>query len=158
MNTKSWDNPALPQGRLTWLPSLLFLPARSGLLIFGQTVFALWYRLHGRQSPWFAAGAWWTVWGSVSDLGCLAILFVLTRFCTRSAPRSGRLPERLFGYGSCLGCRLLATCLARSANGSHACHARGLISQIDCFLDGHFWRPANCVEILLLLSELSFGV
>lgn len=48
MNTKSWERPYFPQGRLTWLPSLFFLLARSELLIFGQSLFALWYRLHGR--------------------------------------------------------------------------------------------------------------
>jgi hypothetical protein len=47
-------------GKLTWVVPLLFLPTRSVLLIFGQVLFALCYRLRGHLSPWSAAGAWWT--------------------------------------------------------------------------------------------------
>src|ERR1700732_985630 len=43
------------------------------------TLFNLGDRMRGPESPWSAAGAWWTVWCTVADLGCWAILLVLTR-------------------------------------------------------------------------------
>ena len=69
----------LAMGKPGWPALLLFLPARSILLVFGQTLFAVGNRAHLPESRWSAAGAWWTVWGSIADLGCLAILAVMTK-------------------------------------------------------------------------------
>ncbi len=68
-----------------------------------ETLFALWYRSQSYASPWSAAGAWWTVWGSVADFGCLPILFVLThREGLRIRDLVGTVPRRFllkgFGY------------------------------------------------------------
>jgi uncharacterized protein len=62
-----------------WVALLLFLPARSVLLVFGQSLLAFFNRAHSHVSPWSDAGAWWTVWGSIADLGCLAILAAMTK-------------------------------------------------------------------------------
>ena len=78
----------------------MFLPARSMLLVFGQALFALGYRLQGHPSPWSAAGAWWTVWGSIADLGCLTILAGVThREGLRLRDLIGPLPQRFLLKG-----------------------------------------------------------
>jgi len=69
----------IASGKLTLLAPLLFLPARGIMLILGQSFFALFYILQGDKAPWDSAGKWWTVWATLADIGCLAILFKLTR-------------------------------------------------------------------------------
>ncbi len=66
-------------GEVRWAAALLFLPARSAFMFLSQGVFAAVYRLRGHASPWQAAGTWWTVYGTLVDVGCLACLFFLTR-------------------------------------------------------------------------------
>ncbi len=66
-------------GQIRWAAPLLFLPARIVFMLISQALFAGCLRLQGRASPFQAAGAWWTVWGTLVDLGCLACLFFLTR-------------------------------------------------------------------------------
>jgi len=66
-------------GQLRWIGPLLFLPARTLLIFLSQCLIAAFYRLQGNASPWQAAGQWWTVWGTLVDIGCLACLVRLTR-------------------------------------------------------------------------------
>jgi len=66
-------------GQIRWAAPLLFLPARIVFMLLSQAIFAAVFRLQGRVSPWRAAGPWWTVWGTLVDVGCLACLFLLTR-------------------------------------------------------------------------------
>jgi uncharacterized protein len=66
-------------GQVRWAGPLLFLPARTVFMLVSQALFAGCLRLQGRASPWHAAGAWWTVWGTLVDLGCIACLVLLTR-------------------------------------------------------------------------------
>jgi len=66
-------------GQIRWAAPLLFLPARIVFMLISQALFAGCLRLQGRASPFQAAGAWWTVWGTLVDVGCLACLFFLTR-------------------------------------------------------------------------------
>jgi len=66
-------------GQIRWAAPLLFLPARIVFMLLSQAVFAAVLWLQGRASPWRAAGPWWTVWGTLVDLGCLTCLFFLTR-------------------------------------------------------------------------------
>jgi uncharacterized protein len=88
------------QRQLTWSAPLLFLPARSGLLVLGQTLFAIYFWSRGYAWPWSTAGAWWTVWGSIADLGCLAMLVVLTRRENlRVRDLLGPVPSRLLLKG-----------------------------------------------------------
>ena len=66
-------------GQIRWAAPLLFLPARIVFMLVSQAIFAAVFRLEGLASPWRAAGPWWTVWGTLVDMGCLACLFFLTR-------------------------------------------------------------------------------
>ncbi len=66
-------------GQIRWAAPLLFLPARIVFMLLSQAIFAAVFRMQGRTSAWHAAGAWWTVWGTLVDVGCLICLFFLTR-------------------------------------------------------------------------------
>jgi len=66
-------------GKIGWAAPLLFLPARTAFILFSQGIFAAVFALQGRASAWHAAGAWWTVWGTLADVGCLVCLYSLTR-------------------------------------------------------------------------------
>ncbi len=65
--------------RITWTGPLLLVSARSLLLIASQALVALiLFALH-RSSPWREAGYWWTVYGTLVDIGCLIGLRHFTR-------------------------------------------------------------------------------
>src|SRR5208282_5890372 len=66
-------------GQIRWAAPLLFLPARIVFMLVSQAVVAGFLRLLGHASPWKAAYPWWTVWGTLMDVGCLTSLFFLTR-------------------------------------------------------------------------------
>ncbi len=66
-------------GQIRWAAPLLFLPARIVFMLVSQALVAGFLRLQGHASPWHAAYPWWTVYGTLVDVGCLACLFFLTR-------------------------------------------------------------------------------
>lgn len=65
--------------RIRWTGPLLCMAGRSVLILAGQAITALIFVLRGDQTPWLAAGRWWTVYGTLADLGCLALLWRFTR-------------------------------------------------------------------------------
>jgi hypothetical protein len=77
------SKPALTQrrsrGQLTWGGPLLLVVGRSALILGAQAVVAcgLWLRSHAWS--WDAAAKWWTVYGTLVDVGCLALMVVYTR-------------------------------------------------------------------------------
>jgi membrane protease YdiL (CAAX protease family) len=76
---------------------------RTALCLAAQSLAAgvLW--LQGQAAPWEAAAAWWTVWGTLADVGCLAGLVWLTR---REGLRLGDLigfDRRRLGRDALLG-------------------------------------------------------
>ena len=77
-NRPNYVKPALGN-RLNLASYLILLPARTLLILLGQTLFFLFYLAKGEPSPWAEAGKWWTVWGTVADIGILILLYVLTR-------------------------------------------------------------------------------
>jgi len=62
-----------------WGGPLLVVVARSALILAAQALFALIFFLRGASHPWFAAAPWWTVYGTLVDFGCLALLWKFTR-------------------------------------------------------------------------------
>lgn len=67
------------EGRISWTGPLLLVTARPLLLIAAQALVALiLFALH-RPSAWHAAGYWWTVYGTLVDIGCLTGLWYFTR-------------------------------------------------------------------------------
>lgn len=66
-------------GTLGWTGPLMVLVGRSVLIIAAQAITAslLWLRSH--TWSWNAAAKWWTVYGTLVDIGCLALMAALTR-------------------------------------------------------------------------------
>lgn len=66
-------------GRISWTGPLLLTVGRSALILASQAIAALLFLLHGDRSPWLSAGRWWTVYGTLADAGCLALLWRFAR-------------------------------------------------------------------------------
>lgn len=65
--------------RLSWSGPLIVLPSRIAFMLLAQGVFALVFVLRSVTNPWFAAAPWWTVYGTLIDIGGLALLWHYTR-------------------------------------------------------------------------------
>jgi len=66
-------------GLLTWPVVVAMLLARSILAITAQGVAATIFAVQGSEAPWRDAGSWMPVYGTLIDLGCLALLYWLVR-------------------------------------------------------------------------------
>ncbi len=66
-------------GSLTWYGPALMLFARAGCAVGAQAVVAAVFVLRASPTPWQDAGPWLTVYGTLIDAGCLALLWRLTR-------------------------------------------------------------------------------
>lgn len=65
--------------RISWAGPLLLIVGRSAFLLAAQALVALLFLLRRDPTPWATAGNWWTVYGNLADLGCLALLWKYTR-------------------------------------------------------------------------------
>jgi hypothetical protein len=95
-------------GQIRRAAALSFLPARIVFMLLGQAIFAVVFKLQGHASPWRVAGAWWTVWGTLVDVGCLVSLFFDP---VRKSSRSGS-SRVLASWGCAQRPRLLRTYLS----------------------------------------------
>ena len=66
-------------GRVPWTGPLLLVVARPVLFLTMQAILAVVFLVLHRTSPWKAAGAWWNVYGTLVDFGCLIGLRYFTR-------------------------------------------------------------------------------
>jgi membrane protease YdiL (CAAX protease family) len=66
-------------GALTWRGPLLMLVARSAFAVVAQALVAVIFALRSSPAPWHAAEPWMPVYGTLIDLGCLTLLWRLTR-------------------------------------------------------------------------------
>jgi membrane protease YdiL (CAAX protease family) len=55
------------------------LLARLVLAVVLQALLAAWFAWQGNPDPWRAAAPWWIVYGSLIDIGCLGLLWWLTK-------------------------------------------------------------------------------
>src|ERR1035441_10875986 len=55
------------------------LVGRSFFMIAAQALVATVYALRGHPSAWNAAAPWWSVWGTLVDIGCLTLMAKFTR-------------------------------------------------------------------------------
>ncbi len=69
----------ISQHRLSWIAPLVVLPSRTLFMLVAQGLVAVIFLLRGSANPWFAAAPWWTVYGTLVDIGCLALLWHYTR-------------------------------------------------------------------------------
>jgi len=77
------SQPAIEQrvalGKISWTGPLLLLMGRTVLAIVAQALVATVYLLRHHPSPWNAAAPWWSVYGTLVDVGCLVLLAKFTR-------------------------------------------------------------------------------
>jgi len=66
-------------GGLMWWGPALMLFARAALAVGAQVVVAVVFALRGSPTPWHDAEPWLPVYGTLIDIGCLALLWRLTR-------------------------------------------------------------------------------
>jgi uncharacterized protein len=66
-------------GRISWTGPLVVMTGRTILAIMAQALVAFVYLLRHHPSPWNAAAPWWSVYGTLVDIGCLALLARFTR-------------------------------------------------------------------------------
>ena len=78
-NSQSTIQARVSSGLVSWTGPLLLTVGRSALILASQAAVALIYMLHRNPSPWLSAGRWWTVYGTLADVGCLALLWKFTR-------------------------------------------------------------------------------
>jgi uncharacterized protein len=67
------------QRQITWAGPLIVMMGRSFFMIVAQALVASIYWLRGHPSPWNAAAPWWTVYATLVDVGCLALMVKFTR-------------------------------------------------------------------------------
>jgi hypothetical protein len=78
-NSQSQIQTRVAQGRITWIGPLLLVTGRSALIFAAQALVALVAAVQGSPTPWPSAAPWWTVCGTLVDLGCLALMWRITR-------------------------------------------------------------------------------
>ena len=64
--------------RLSIPTTIALLPARTFFLLASQALFALIFQFRHYAQPWRNSIAWRTVYGTLADLGCLALLITFT--------------------------------------------------------------------------------
>ncbi len=62
------------EGTLGWAGPLLLVVGRSLLIIAAQAVTVVLIWLHSHTWSWNGAAKWWTVYGTLVDVGCLALM------------------------------------------------------------------------------------
>ena len=72
-NTEPAIQSRISAGKLSWLGPLLLIVARSVFLLIGQALAALILVQRGDSTPWLSAGRYWTIYGTLADLACLAL-------------------------------------------------------------------------------------
>lgn len=68
----------LASGKLSWLGPSVVLVSRTAFMVLAQGLVAIVFLLRGTAHPWLAAGPWWTVYGTLVDVGCLSLLWRFT--------------------------------------------------------------------------------
>ncbi len=77
-NSREAIKQRIASGRIGWAAPLIVLMSRSVFLILAQGLVACVYLWRGNPSPWNAAAPWWSVFGTLADIGCLSLMFWFT--------------------------------------------------------------------------------
>jgi membrane protease YdiL (CAAX protease family) len=78
-NSQSQVQARVEQGTITWTGPLLVVVGRSALMFVAQGLVAAILALQGSRTPWLSAGTWWTIYGTIVDLGCLLLMWHFLR-------------------------------------------------------------------------------
>lgn len=66
-------------GQVSWAGPLVMVTGRTVLAVLAQGIVAFVYMLRHNPSPWRAAAPWWSIYGTLVDIGCLALMARFTR-------------------------------------------------------------------------------
>jgi membrane protease YdiL (CAAX protease family) len=95
-NTDAGVQRSSDNGQPTWAGPLLMLGARLGLAVAAQAVVTFVFFLRGKATPWTSAAPWWTVYGTLIDIGCLlALIYWMRSEKGRLSDLVGMEPARL---------------------------------------------------------------
>ena len=83
--------PYVRSGQFSWGPVLCLLVSRTTFAFLVQACLALIFFLRGDAAPWQATIPYWSVYGTVIDLGCLLLM---ARFLKREGLRLRDLVDR----------------------------------------------------------------
>ena len=78
-NSKAQVEETVAAGKIPWSHPLILVVARSVFMIAAQGLVATTYLLRHHPTPWRAAAPWWTVYATLVDAGCLALMARCTR-------------------------------------------------------------------------------
>ena len=78
-NSKTKLQERLQVGHITWRWPLTIVFARLIFAVLAQALVAGLYMVKSHPTPWQAAAPWWIVYGTLIDIGCLALLARLAR-------------------------------------------------------------------------------
>ena len=98
-------------GRLSWFGPAIMLFARSIFAVLAQGLVAAIYASRGSPQPWREAAAWFPLYATLIDLGCLATLFWLTRREGIRLTDLFALDRKRLGRDVLLGLALIPPCL-----------------------------------------------
>jgi len=73
-NSKAQVEERATAGQIPWSRPLILIVARSAFIIAAQGLVAAIYLLRHHPIPWNAAAPWWTVYATLVDAGCLALM------------------------------------------------------------------------------------
>lgn len=79
INSPETIQPGIAAERVPRYGPMLMLVARSAFILLAQGLVYLLFLLRGVPNASVVIRNWWTVYGTLADLGCLALLFWLTR-------------------------------------------------------------------------------
>jgi membrane protease YdiL (CAAX protease family) len=79
LNSKSEINIRFESGRINRLAPFLIVLARPAFAIIAQGLMVLLFIVLKQPSPNYPVTAWWTVYATIIDIGCLLLLFFLVR-------------------------------------------------------------------------------
>ncbi len=141
-------------GRIPWKGPLIVIALRPALFLAVQAALALVLLALHRPAPFHAAGAWWNVYGTVVDLGCLVGLRYFTR-CEGIRLRDLIGPIRLrFGRDIFAGLGLFAVTAPVFIGGSVATEVvlYGSVSRIPAA----FLMQGHILPVWALVYSLTF--
>lgn len=78
-NLQNETKKRLALGEIAWTGPLLLVMARPVLFVLLQAALAAVFVLLHRPSAWRSAAAWWSVYGTLVDIGCLGLIARFTR-------------------------------------------------------------------------------
>jgi len=79
MNSQSELEGRVASGQITWAGPAMVMVGRSFFMIAAQALVAALYAMRGHPSAWNAAAPWWSVYGTLVDIGCLTLMAKFTR-------------------------------------------------------------------------------